>query len=75
MEGREKKNYTEVLEENDRRNVFNLKCCAGGKKKKIHSSRTLQWLRLLYSLAPQSDVATAICHRNEAVSMQMTIPE
>lgn len=26
MEGREKKNYTEVLEENDRRNVFNLKC-------------------------------------------------
>lgn len=43
--GEKKKNYTEVLEENDRRNVFNLKCYI----EKIHSCRTLQWEQLFYS--------------------------
>lgn len=52
MEGREKKNYTEVLEENDRRNVFNLKCYT----EKNHSCRTLQREQLFYS-ALLGDVA------------------
>lgn len=68
-----KKNYTEVLEENDRRNVFNLKSYI----EKIHSCRTVQWEQLFYSSLIRvmwHRMATAIYHRNKVVSMQMSIP-
>lgn len=77
MEGRErgkKKNYTEVLEENDWRNVFNLKSYI----EKIHSCRTVQWEQLFYSSfigVVWHRMATVICHRNKVVSMQMATPE
>lgn len=44
MREAKKRNYTEVLEENDHRNVFNLKSGV----EKIHSCWTVQW-RLYYS--------------------------
>lgn len=75
MEGRGKKkrNYTEVLEENDRRNVFNLKRYI----EKIHSCRTVQWEQLFYSSpirVPCHRKAPAICLKNKVVSMQMSEP-